>query len=92
MSDQIPFATAVAICAHYAKMHSHLFVRDGAGVMDRDQTEAHSRNIEACADRMAKTRTFEEFEATRREMHRLGLYLRNSDVSQVAQADVSVVA
>ena len=56
--------------------------------MTGDKRAAHQREIEKCADEMAASRTYAEFEAALEKAHRLGAFPYNEDVSQVAFADV----
>jgi hypothetical protein len=72
--------------ADYLRKHSHIFVLDGAGMLTREETAARKYAIERRCDKMAASKTYDEFEVMLHQMHRLGTYPLNEDVSLVARA------
>jgi len=86
MNNQYPVSIVAPRPADYLKKHSHIFVRDGEGMLTPQETAAIARAIERRCDKMAVSKSYEEFEATLRQMHRLGTYPLNEDVSLVARA------
>src|SRR5579863_8660120 len=87
MQNQPPVSIAAQRAADHLRRHSDIFVQNGPGMMNADQRSAHSRQIKACADEMAASRSYAEFETALHKAHRLGAYPYNADVSQVAFAD-----
>jgi hypothetical protein len=90
MPNQAKFAAAAARVADYLKRHADCFVEDGPTRMVGEQRSNHVHKIESCAERMIFTRTYQEFETVLAEVHRLGAYPRNEDVSAVAFASLAV--
>jgi hypothetical protein len=88
MQNQTQFSIAVARVAEHLKRHSHTFAEDGPVHMSGEQRANHIRKIELCAERIAATRTYVEFETTLGEAHKLGAYPYNHDVSAVAFASL----
>jgi hypothetical protein len=88
MHFQSPVSIAAGRAADHMKKHSYLFVRSGPGFASPAETVARIRAIEECADQMARSQSYPEFEDRLREMHRLGVYARNADVSFVAHASL----
>jgi hypothetical protein len=87
MQNQSPVSIAAQRAADHLRRHSDVFVQNGPGMMSADHRSEHSRKIEACADEMAASRSYAEFESALQKAHRLGAYPYNADVSQVAFAD-----
>jgi hypothetical protein len=88
MQNQPPVSIAVQRAADHLRRHSDIFAQSGPGMMRADQRSEHSRKIEACADEMATSRSYAEFESALQRAHRLGAFPYNADVSQVAFADL----
>ena len=84
MQDETPFMIAVERVAAYLKQHSDVLAEESAASMTGARRADYIRQIELCAERMAATRTYAEFEATLSEAHRLGAYPFSDDVGAVA--------
>ena len=87
MQNQPPVSIVVHRAADHIRRHSDIFVQNGPGMMTASERAVHSRKIEACADEMAASRSYAEFETALHKAHRLGTFPYNHDVSQVAFAD-----
>ena len=57
-------------------------------MMTLEQRAAHQGKIELCADRMAASKTYDQFEAALGEGHKLGAHPYNGDVSVAAHASL----
>lgn len=88
MQNQSPFSIALQRVADHLRRHSGIFAQDGPGMMTTEQRSAHSRKIEACADEIAASQSYAEFESALAKAHGLGAFAYNDDVSAVAFADV----
>jgi hypothetical protein len=86
MNNQPPVSIVAARPADHLKRHSDVFVQNGPGMMTQEQRATRQRKIELCADRMAASKTYDQFEAALGEGHRLGAYPYNGDVTLVAHA------
>ena len=88
MLNRYSLAGIAALPAAYVKRYSNIFVQDGASMLTPAETVAHQKKIELCADAMAKSETYQEFEARLEELHRLGVYPPDHLVYRVAQASM----
>jgi len=86
MQNQCPVSIVATRPADYIRRISHLFVCDGPRVLTPAERAAREHAIEQCADRMARSKTYLDFERTLQEMHKFGTYPLNEDVSLVAKA------
>jgi hypothetical protein len=88
MNNQPPVTMVAALPADYVKRNSRFFVRDGAAMLSPDATAEHMRRIERCADEMAGSVTYSEFEVKREQLARMGTMATNGLIYKVAQADM----
>jgi hypothetical protein len=88
MQNRSPVSIAAQRAADHLRRHSDIFVQDGPGMMTANERAERSRQIVACADEMAASQSYIEFESALTKAHKLGAFPYNEDVSQVAFADV----
>jgi hypothetical protein len=86
MNNQSPVSIVAPRPADYLKKHSHIFVLDGDGVLTPEGAAARKCSIERRCDKMAASKSYDEFETVLHQMHKLGTYPLNEDVSLVARA------
>ena len=80
MQNQCPVSIVAPRAADYLRLHSHIFVCDGPGSLTVGERAARQRAIESCADRMAGSKIYVQFEQTLMDAHKLGTYARDDDV------------
>jgi hypothetical protein len=89
-------AAALKAVAEYVQRHSSVFVRDGARMLNAEQTAKQQERIKAVAEKISVlsasaeqgTATYDQFESLLGELHKLGFFPETGLVSAVAHAFV----
>jgi hypothetical protein len=88
MLNRYPLNHHAKAVADYCKLHTDKFVRSDRKMLSREETNIRQLAIIECADTLAGTVTYTDFEAALKRMHKLGVFPHLGLVYQVAQTSI----